>query len=192
MATKKDLIIAVLVTFCLTVTIFMIMPIKSANNSYDPMLDANHDGKINILDIGAMAKAYGSSGDPTIPVTLNDNWTEGSFSFSLPANNVTQDFIVTTAGFKTITLSLNASGGGSFLEIFIGYLSGNNIVGWTTATAFAPGMHLMVYLYPWYNNLYEPIFTQSYQVTSPQMMFCIWNNSTTTGVAGSLYYYLST
>lgn len=67
MVIKKDLIIAVLATFCLTVTIFMIMPIKSA---YDPWLDYNHDGKIDMKDIGAMAKSFGLSGDPTVNVTV--------------------------------------------------------------------------------------------------------------------------
>jgi hypothetical protein len=70
MVTKKDLIIAVLVTFCLTVTIFMIMPIKSANNPYDPMLDSNHDGKISLADLVALANTYGTTGDPTLNVTI--------------------------------------------------------------------------------------------------------------------------
>ena len=62
---KRDLIIAVLAIFCLTATLFMILPIQSSpGNGYDPWLDNNDDGKINILDIAATAKAYGTTGTP--------------------------------------------------------------------------------------------------------------------------------
>jgi hypothetical protein len=76
MVTKKDLVIAVLATFCLTVTIFMIMPIKSANNPYDPMLDYNHDGKIGLSDLVQFASSYGTTGDPTVNVNVT-NWDQG-------------------------------------------------------------------------------------------------------------------
>ena len=65
MTTKRDLIIVVLVTFCLTTTLFMILPTKSSpGDGYDPWLDTNDDGTINILDLAAAAVAFGSSGTP--------------------------------------------------------------------------------------------------------------------------------
>ena len=65
MTVKRDLIIAVLAIFCLTATLFMILPIQSSpGNGYDPWLDTNDDGKIDILDIAATAKAYGTTGTP--------------------------------------------------------------------------------------------------------------------------------
>jgi hypothetical protein len=75
MVSKKELVIAVLATFCLTVTIFMIMPIKSANNAYDPLLDYNHDGKIGLSDLVALATSYGTAGDPTITVEVTNTGT---------------------------------------------------------------------------------------------------------------------
>jgi len=43
----------------------MILPIQSSpGNGYDPWLDYNDDGKIDILDIAATAKAYGTTGTP--------------------------------------------------------------------------------------------------------------------------------
>jgi len=64
--TKKDLIIAVIATFCLTSTLFMILPTRSSSNTeaYDAWLDVNDDGNINILDISSLAIVFGASGNP--------------------------------------------------------------------------------------------------------------------------------
>ena len=62
MTVKRDLIIAVLTTFCMTATLFMILPTQSLpGNGYDPWLDTNDDGTINILDISLLAMAFGST-----------------------------------------------------------------------------------------------------------------------------------
>jgi len=64
--TKKDLIIAVIATFFLTSTLFMILPTRSSSNTeaYDAWLDVNDDGNINILDISSLAIVFGASGNP--------------------------------------------------------------------------------------------------------------------------------
>lgn len=65
MTTKRNLVIAILTTFCLTATLFMILPTESSpGNGYDPWLDINDDGTINILDLATIAKAYGTTGEP--------------------------------------------------------------------------------------------------------------------------------
>lgn len=61
---KKDLIIATLLTFCSISTLFMIVPTESSVGDYDPWLDFNDDGKIDIKDIAMVARAYGSLGEP--------------------------------------------------------------------------------------------------------------------------------
>jgi hypothetical protein len=66
---RKDLIIAVLATFCLTATLFMIVPTRSASTQndglqYDPWKDTNDDGKIDIFDIVALTSIYGKTGTP--------------------------------------------------------------------------------------------------------------------------------
>lgn len=71
MVTKRDLVIAVLATFCLTATLFMILPTRSSPGSgYDPWLDVNDDGEINILDIAQLAVAFRTSGDPIDKASL--------------------------------------------------------------------------------------------------------------------------
>ncbi len=69
MVTKKDMAVAILATFCLTSTLFMAIPIKSqvgttSSNEYDPWIDTNDDGIIDIFDIAALALAFGAEGTP--------------------------------------------------------------------------------------------------------------------------------
>jgi hypothetical protein len=73
---KRDLIIAVLATFCLTATLFLILPVRSTG-TYDPWADFNGKGKINMLDVGYVASLFGTKGDPTRNVTVT-NWPTSS------------------------------------------------------------------------------------------------------------------
>jgi len=66
MASRRDLIIAVLMTFCITATLFTIIPTKSGNNSsYDPWKDLNDDGVIDSTDLGMLGTSWATTGDPT-------------------------------------------------------------------------------------------------------------------------------
>lgn len=63
-----------MVIFCMTATLFLIRPTSSQTASqYDPWLDTNGDGKIDIRDIAVVAKAFGTAGDPTKDVNVT-NW----------------------------------------------------------------------------------------------------------------------
>jgi hypothetical protein len=74
MKIRKDLIIAVMVTFCLTATLFMILPTSSNPGSeYDPWIDNNEDGEIDIFDAISWAHTFATSGDPTKNVNVM-NW----------------------------------------------------------------------------------------------------------------------
>ena len=68
MITKK-LMVAVLCTFCLTAALLSAVPVESAA-TYDPWVDVNHDGKINVLDLIKVAVGVGSSGNPSLNVTV--------------------------------------------------------------------------------------------------------------------------
>jgi hypothetical protein len=68
---RKSLVIAVLFTFCLTVSVFSVIPVSSIG-TYDPWLDSNDDGKIDLKDYFAVGKAYGTSGDPTKNVNVTN------------------------------------------------------------------------------------------------------------------------
>jgi hypothetical protein len=70
---KKDLAIAILLTFCLTATLFMIVPTRSQVGQYDPWADINGDGIIDIYDLRSVAALFDTSGDPTKYVNVT-NW----------------------------------------------------------------------------------------------------------------------
>ena len=60
---KRDLIVAVLLTFCLTVLLFQVLPISSQDaGDYDPWYDVNDDGLIDMRDVGGIARKFGTSG----------------------------------------------------------------------------------------------------------------------------------
>jgi hypothetical protein len=136
MVSKKDLVIAVLVTFCLTATLFLINTTRSQTvGQYDSWLDVNHDGIINMKDLATVARAFGTSGDPTVNVNvtnwptqqssesvlvgvLNCTWVNG-YGYSLPSA------AVEVAGFSRTYLylrpdsSLQASQGSYTVDVRI-------------------------------------------------------------------------
>jgi len=71
MVKKKDLVIVALATFCLTATLFMIISTRSqTENRYNPWMDLDDNGQINILDAIDLANVYDTSGDPAKNVTV--------------------------------------------------------------------------------------------------------------------------
>jgi hypothetical protein len=62
--TRKILLI-VLITFCLTATLFSIIPVGSQGiRDYDPWYDMNDDGKIDLWDVYHLNMKYGTTGTP--------------------------------------------------------------------------------------------------------------------------------
>jgi len=66
--TRKDLVVSILCTFCLTTVLLTMMPVQSAE--WDPWLDVKEDGRINVLDLIKTASALGTMGDTTKNVTI--------------------------------------------------------------------------------------------------------------------------
>ncbi len=92
MVRKRDLVISVLVTFCLTAMLFSVRTIRSQTlGQYDPWLDINDNGKINIEDVAWVAKAFGTSGDPVNKTELlyNVNDTLTSLLAKIDSLNAT-------------------------------------------------------------------------------------------------------
>ena len=100
MTNKKDLFIAILATFCLTATLFLAIPTRSQtghdpSSVYDPMMDLNHDGTIDIYDAIVFAGHFGTSGDPTVNVNVTNprfQVVEKDLSISVSGGNSTDVF----------------------------------------------------------------------------------------------------
>ena len=58
-------VLMVLITFCLTATLFSIIPVGSQGvREYDPLFDINDDGKIDLRDYFGVGLRYGTVGTP--------------------------------------------------------------------------------------------------------------------------------
>jgi prefoldin subunit 5 len=81
MANRRHLIALVLVTSCLLVTLFGTIPTWSSQSvpEYNPWLDLDDNGKVNIMELLMEAKSFGASGDPINKTALlynvNDTFT---------------------------------------------------------------------------------------------------------------------
>jgi hypothetical protein len=73
---RKDVIFAILTTFCLCALMFTVIPIRS-QEPYDPWADIDENGKINMYDIGYTAQRFGATGDPTKNVNVT-NWPDAT------------------------------------------------------------------------------------------------------------------
>jgi hypothetical protein len=121
MVNKKSLILIALATFCLTLSLFMIKPTRSQTSTkqYDPWLDTNGDGTIDIYDAINVAGLFGTSGDPTKNVNIT-NWP-GLTNVNVtnwPSPNSEYDVL-----HWTVNMSLS-SPAASYLRLPAGYCGG--------------------------------------------------------------------
>jgi len=70
---RKQLLIAILFCLIVTTTLFTVLPTHSATNPYDPWLDTNEDGRINMRDINAAILSFNTYGDTTKNINVT-NW----------------------------------------------------------------------------------------------------------------------
>ena len=112
MIMKKHFLVTVLVTFCLTFVLFGISPTRSASNPYDPWLDTNDDGVINMRDIGAACSAFGASGDPAKNVTIAGHANKLAYYVKnevVPATSWFTSDPILVDGYSKMTVSLTFS-----------------------------------------------------------------------------------
>jgi hypothetical protein len=64
MKIRRDIIFAVLTTFCICALMFAVIPIRSGLPPYDPWADINEDGKIDSKDLAYIARMSGTHGTP--------------------------------------------------------------------------------------------------------------------------------
>jgi hypothetical protein len=105
MVNNKGFIVVALVTFCLVLTLFRTIPTFSSSVfDYNPWLDINGDGCIDGGDIIQEARTFGTSGDPTRPVTIAGyDWNTTTSTINIPPKQ--QGTInITTGGYRQVTV----------------------------------------------------------------------------------------
>ena len=90
---------------------------QQANDSYDPWLDYNEDGVIDVLELNRIAEVYGSSGEPTRNVTVSSHASRyirfgGGSNVSIPASSNWLSELVVTDGYAMVTVLVRTPAAG--------------------------------------------------------------------------------
>lgn len=135
MKISKTVFVVLLTVFCLAIMVVTAIPIGSINpGDYNPILDINHDGIINMRDLGSEAKAFMTSGDPTVPANVT-NWPQ---TYSVQTSTVNMTSIGTTfpqifcGGYSRLSVligsNVNANiGAGNNITIFLSAIEWDNL-----------------------------------------------------------------
>lgn len=101
---RKDVVLAILITLCLTTVLFSIVSVWSQGlREYDPWYDMNDDGKINLWDKYHMDLKYGTFGTP-----IDKSAWRAGLLLPLPTGAVTSSGGLVTA-VKLLSIDLNQS-----------------------------------------------------------------------------------
>lgn len=193
--TRRSLAICVsLLTFCLAIALFMVAPTKSATDglTYDPWVDIDDSGNVNIVDITKVARAFGASGDPTKPMVMEAyNAVENLTSFVLnAAENL--NITIATAGFRYVSVGIYAQSADSHqFEVFVGQKVAGKYVYTDVLTATSDSI-IHVVKPTWYQNIHPSVVLLTYQIAFSELVLSINNISADQLLKGTVAYYLST
>lgn len=86
----------------------------AGQGTYDPWLDVNDDGKIDVNDSIAVWQAYGTTGNPTKIVRIQRDFIETCYNITIPPNYVIIGFmpLMNVLNYSQITVALRAEGPG--------------------------------------------------------------------------------
>jgi len=144
------------------------------NASYDPWLDYNEDGKIDVNELYRLGEAYGTLGDATRNVTIAGHVTaffslDGG-NFSIPGGTKWYSDIIPIDGYATVTILIQVSSASNFEGTL--YACDNNG-------------------YPWQVEQIDPIgnsWVKTYDVMSQRVKIYIKNGGTTAITAAVAIY----
>lgn len=156
---KKDLIIVALATFCLTATLFMMIPTRSETpvGTYDPWVDVNEDGKINVLDSIVQGNHFFTSGDSTKNVTVKDDtfsWSSGTIV--IPIHTAWWSPMIDSSDYTQLTLRVKTNGTGDDIWLHT-FIEGSDIAEYVNESLQTDRWHI------WHTVTYKIKFT-SFQI----------------------------
>jgi hypothetical protein len=126
---KKDLVLAVLATFCFTCTLFMVNTTRSATNPYDPWLDYDENGTIGLTDLVRLAQSYTTLGDSTKNVTIarHANKLAWTVSTTIPADGIYSTPWISVDGYSRVAICLDTSSTNNFYALEAASTSGGHL-----------------------------------------------------------------
>ena len=87
---KKNVIITLLIAVSLTVALFTVILVGGQSVEYDPWIDVNDDGKIDMKDIGQVARAFGATGTAINKRRALENQSQSVCSVNIMFSSVDQ------------------------------------------------------------------------------------------------------
>jgi hypothetical protein len=178
----KTVFAVFLSVFCLAMMVSSAVPSGSTVGGYDPQLDINHDGVIDMKDVGGVARSFSTSGDPTVPVnvtnwpsemnvTVSDSWAENTYQNTIVGQS-SWLFFNKTAGFRKVTVSFSGyvDAGTQTYNIYVGFLCGTCTYQVDSFSDTATSLNITPNP-PGVSNY----TTRIYEVTGSQIWICIWN-----------------
>ena len=105
---RKNYLAAIMLTALMLALMFIPMSGSQTTWQYDPWADINDDGKIDIKDIAYSSRLFGTLGDPTKNVIVNNKIQSYNFSKVIPPRSIVS-FNVSIAGYRQATIILRAN-----------------------------------------------------------------------------------
>jgi hypothetical protein len=109
---EKQFVTATLFAMVLLTLIFIPTAHQQGSGAYDPWLDYNEDGKIDVNELNPLGQAYGATGDPTKNVTITGHRTNTyqlAVAVSVPSGGVWDSGIFWVDGYSKVTVLLNVN-----------------------------------------------------------------------------------
>jgi hypothetical protein len=177
MVTRKDLVIVVLATLCLILTLFTILPTHSSSSTaaleYDPWIDVNGDGKIDITDVAMTSGSFGTYGDSTRNVNVTN----------FPSQQPEPSWKVISV--EELNISLTYGNIGTATNIYVGGYSRMFIHMKITNASFI-GYHPTVI---WLNQMIWTTSTYPYMFSSEMLSRNTLNLTITSVIECPMYYW---
>ena len=106
----KQFVVATLFALVLLTLVFVPVAHQQSGGTYDPWLDYNEDGKIDVAELNPLGQAYGSSGDSTKNVTVVKHASEtikAAEDVIVTSENGWMSDFITIDGYAKATVLIN-------------------------------------------------------------------------------------
>ncbi len=166
MKISKHTLVSLVIGILLLASPFLVH-LTTSLGEYDPWLDTDDSGVIDMRDIGALARAFSTMGDPAKNVTIARRanklaYSIGSLSLVNGDNFLTPAISVDGYSKMTITIATTAVGNA------YGLYNGNFTLEWNTA--YANGVLMDV------QHDIDRTFCKTYDVPNQVIQIIFWNN----------------